>query len=536
MTFLLSVCSSGDEGERRLYMQAKDLTERNVWMSALTALWKKKLHRVNPSSLRECYVCTQGRTGLGKPKRYLVLLHDKLSLFKKRMDDVAEKEIALVPGTCLERDLGPTAKEANGVEVNLDRRLICTEYGDDSGRRTMLEFPETETREDWMTALNGLAFMSAKIKPGSLKEGYGKKMGAQRKAWKQRYFVLSDKAISYFVKLRDPEAAGVIDLTDSTKITMELPVEEHCLSVDNGGGRVYKLQFGDAQTLQGWFGAIDTALKALKSGKLFGGSLEDHVKVSPYGVPKLCFDLIESLKRTALTLEGIFRVPGNNDLIQAGVAAFEEDYRAATEGKINTDSPVASYNDPHSVAGILKLYYRKLRSPLIPFEMYAKFAVFDDLRADKKQTYASLAALVKELPPVNRNLLAYQLDLLRLVAEHSAENKMGAKNCAMVFAPGLMRKPEEQQATDPQLMVKELEVSQNVLTLLVEGFATVFPQGYADPRSKNNASQTMKLVGKIHKTVVCFFSHLRSQRLPRTYLFYSYEAPSRSPSGRSPSP
>lgn len=494
MANLMSVCSSGDEGERRLYMQAKDLTERNAWMSALTLLWKKKLHRVNPSSLRECYVCTQGRTGLGKPKRYLVLLPDKLCLFKKRMDDVAEKEIALVPGTCLERDSGPSAKDGNGVEVNLDRRLICTEYGDDSGRRTMLEFSETETREDWMNALNGLGFMSSKIKPGSLKEGYGKKMGAKRKAWKQRYFVLSDKAITYYVKLRDTEAAGMIDLTEGTKITMELPVEEHCLSVDNGSARVFRLQFGDAQTLQSWFGAIDTALKALKSGKLFGGSLEDHVKVSPYGVPKICFDLIESLKKTALSLEGIFRVPGNNDLIQAGVSAFEEDYRLATEGKMNTESPVASYNDPHSVAGILKLYYRKLRTPLIPFDMYSKFAAFDDLRADKKQSFASLAALIKELPPTNRNLLAYQLDLLQLVAEHSAENKMGAKNCAMVFAPGLMRKPEEQQATDPQLLVKELEVSQNVLTLLVEGFASIFPQGYLDPRSKNGASQTIKFV------------------------------------------
>jgi hypothetical protein len=67
-----------------------------------------------------------------------------------------------------------------------------------------------------------------------------------------------------------------------------------------------------------------------------------------------------------LTTEGIFRVPGANDRIQD----FKQQYNTLR-------SPQFALGDVHSVAGILKLYFRELADPLIPASRRADFMALD---------------------------------------------------------------------------------------------------------------------------------------------------------------
>merc|ERR1712150_203898 len=93
--------------------------------------------------------------------------------------------------------------------------------------------------------------------------------------------------------------------------------------------------------------------------------------------------------------------------------------------------------------------------------------------------------LVGQLPDENIKNLNYLLDFLSSVAEQAETNMMGAENCAMVFAPSLIRKQQiKDDAVDPaammrqaQLMMKEMESQKAVIELLITGFDKIFPEG-----------------------------------------------------------
>lgn len=71
-------------------------------------------------------------------------------------------------------------------------------------------------------------------------------------------------------------------------------------------------------------------------------------------------------------------------------------------------------------------------------------------------------ALITELPPLNRQLLLYILDLLAVFASKSDLNKMTTPNLAAIFQPGLLSHPQHDLA--PQ----EYRLSQDVLIFLIE--------------------------------------------------------------------
>lgn len=70
--------------------------------------------------------------------------------------------------------------------------------------------------------------------------------------------------------------------------------------------------------------------------------------------------------------------------------------------------------------------------------------------------------LITELPPLNRQLLLYILDLLAVFASKSDLNKMTTPNLAAIFQPGILNHPQHDMA--PQ----EYRLSQDVLIFLIE--------------------------------------------------------------------
>ncbi|KAH0253181.1 RhoGAP-domain-containing protein, partial [Aureobasidium melanogenum] len=67
-----------------------------------------------------------------------------------------------------------------------------------------------------------------------------------------------------------------------------------------------------------------------------------------------------------------------------------------------------------------------------------------------------------ELPPLNRQLLLYILDLLAVFASKSDLNKMTTPNLAAIFQPGLLSHPQHDMAPP------EYRLSQDVLIFLIE--------------------------------------------------------------------
>lgn len=70
--------------------------------------------------------------------------------------------------------------------------------------------------------------------------------------------------------------------------------------------------------------------------------------------------------------------------------------------------------------------------------------------------------LITELPPLNRQLLLYILDLLAVFAAKSEANNMDASNLAVIFQPGILHRPDHNLSPD------EYRLNQDVLIFLID--------------------------------------------------------------------
>lgn len=175
---------------------------------------------------------------------------------------------------------------------------------------------------------------------------------------------------------------------------------------------------------------------------------------------------------SATDVEGIFRLAGSEKRIKELKVAFDSPDRY---GKgLNWDGYTV-----HDAANILRRYFNQLPEPIIPLEFYQRFrdplrnhqAQAVGARESEKQNTGSFDAdaaiktyqeLITELPPLNRQLLLYILDLLAVFASKSDFNKMTTPNLAAIFQPGILNHPQHDMA--PQ----EYRLSQDILIFLIE--------------------------------------------------------------------
>ncbi|SMR42166.1 unnamed protein product [Zymoseptoria tritici ST99CH_1E4] len=178
------------------------------------------------------------------------------------------------------------------------------------------------------------------------------------------------------------------------------------------------------------------------------------------------------LKDKATDVEGIFRLAGSEKRIKELKVAFDSPDRYG-KGLDWTGYTV------HDAANILRRYFNQLPEPIIPLEFYQRFR--DPLRNHQAQAVGAIEAqspsegefdhvaairvyqsLITELPPLNRQLLLYILDLLAVFASKSDMNKMTTPNLAAIFQPGILNHPQHGMAPE------EYRLSQDVLIFLIE--------------------------------------------------------------------
>lgn len=135
----------------------------------------------------------------------------------------------------------------------------------------------------------------------------------------------------------------------------------------------------------------------------------------------------------------------------------------------------------HDAANILRRYLNQLPQPIVPLDYYEKFR--DPLRGHQVQAVGDMEAeaqlqsvddfdhdqailtyqrLITELPPLNRQLLLYILDLLAVFSSKSEINRMTSRNLASIFQPGMLSHPIHDMT--PQ----EYRLSQDVVIFLID--------------------------------------------------------------------
>lgn len=188
-----------------------------------------------------------------------------------------------------------------------------------------------------------------------------------------------------------------------------------------------------------------------------------------------CLDLFTASRShfiLATDVEGIFRLSGSAKRIKELQVAFD------SPDRYGKGLDWSGYT-VHDAANILRRYLNMLPQPIVPHEFYERFR--DPLRSHQAQAVGDIEAqahdagdfdpdsaiktyqrLITELPPLNRQLLLYILDLLAVFASKSELNRMTSPNLAAIFQPGMLSHPNH------DMIPAEYRLSQDIIIFLIE--------------------------------------------------------------------
>ncbi|XP_042219083.1 N-chimaerin-like isoform X2 [Homarus americanus] len=166
---------------------------------------------------------------------------------------------------------------------------------------------------------------------------------------------------------------------------------------------------------------------------IFGADLTTSLEMTggtTSQVPAVVKECIAEIEARGLAAEGIYRVPGSQDQIEALKLAFERD-----GNRVNLDEKAVG--DINVVAGVLKLYLRQLPLPLITANCFSKLKAACKL-SDREARVSSIQDALKSLPDAHYATLEVIIYHLSRVCDHCAVNKMSATSLSTVFAPTLV--------------------------------------------------------------------------------------------------
>ncbi|XP_018431698.1 PREDICTED: rho GTPase-activating protein 24 isoform X3 [Nanorana parkeri] len=312
----------------------------------------------------------------------------------------------------------------------------------------------------------------------SIKCGWLRKQGGFVKTWHTRWFVLKGDQLYYFKDEDEMKPLGTIFLPGNRVV--EHPCNEDSpgkflFEVVPGGDRdrmtanheTYLLMASTQNDMEDWVKSIRRVIWAPFGGGIFGQKLEDTVRFEKrYGTrlaPMLVEQCVDFIRQRGLTEEGLFRLPGQANLVKELQDAFDCGEKPAFD----------SNTDVHTVASLLKLYLRELPEPVIPYSKYEDFlSCAKQLSKEEESGMAELVKQVKSLPPVNYNLLKYICRFLDEVQSYAGVNKMSVQNLATVFGPNILRPKVE----DPMTIMEGTVIVQQLMAVMISEHETLFPK------------------------------------------------------------
>lgn len=184
---------------------------------------------------------------------------------------------------------------------------------------------------------------------------------------------------------------------------------------------------------------------------VFGESLERIMSLqncSPYlktlRLPWILTTLGEKIMETGgAETEGIFRCAADHDLIaQLRLEIDCVDFRKITDSK-QLHCLLSNVQDPHVIAGLLKLFFRQLYEPVFPSKLY------EICLQNGQDGHSACRVFTERLPNLNKDVVAYLIRLLQFLAnsENVVKTKMDDSNLSMVWAPNLLRAPSQEDLT-----------------------------------------------------------------------------------------
>ncbi|GAA95140.1 uncharacterized protein L969DRAFT_82880 [Mixia osmundae IAM 14324] len=172
---------------------------------------------------------------------------------------------------------------------------------------------------------------------------------------------------------------------------------------------------------------------AKPKANMYGVSLSDLAARDGQPVPAIMDQCFCQIEAKGLDEVGIYRISGEKLIVDAIKAAFD---KADDPRSVNLST--GEYSDPHCVAGALKLWFRELPEPPIPYSAYGSFIAVNEITTTE-QRIRQLRKLVRDLPEPNASVVKRLFEHLDKVLAHSSVNQMAGHNLAIIFSPALLK-------------------------------------------------------------------------------------------------
>ena len=219
---------------------------------------------------------------------------------------------------------------------------------------------------------------------------------------------------------------------------------------------------------------------------IFGESIDSLLRLQarrwptrrlPWILTTLCEAI---LKMGGAGIEGIFRIAADTDelsFIKLVIDCINFDL-LDDDGDIlellnhNTDEPV----DVHVFACLLKQWFRSLKDPIIPYELY-------DECLESSSSRREIAVIVLEkLPKENKLVLGYLIRFLQVFAapENANLTKMDDSNLSMIWAPNILRSTQSIMnpfGMHPSTVFENTRKEMTFIRTLIQTLDTSFIQG-----------------------------------------------------------
>ncbi|KAI8979856.1 hypothetical protein BDF20DRAFT_536423 [Mycotypha africana] len=230
--------------------------------------------------------------------------------------------------------------------------------------------------------------------------------------------------------------------------------------------------YNNARMLEHKFNTYNRQPPSSNDDDEFGGFL--HMEENG-DIPKVVSLCVREVEKRGLKSVGIYRLSGPASTIQKYRNAF------------NKKEFVSFANEPdiNAVTGLLKLYFRELRHPIMTYEYYDYFMEAAKIDEYEERMY-QIKSVLHSLPKPNYMVLEYLMRHLNLVASFSEENKMEASNLALIFSVGLLRSPSEDLSS-----IMKSDLSSKIVEAIIQQVDWFFEEdkdSYEHAATEDNSS------------------------------------------------
>jgi len=175
------------------------------------------------------------------------------------------------------------------------------------------------------------------------------------------------------------------------------------------------------------------------------------------GIPNIVIITTQWIKDHCTDVEGIFR--------KSGALNQVEELKARIDQGLVTH--IESDEDENLVANIIKLFFREMPVPLIPYTHYPKYMEIGSKLAESQIQPQEVLPLLYpnliNLPKPHLKLLIYLLQFLSDMSQYAETTKMDASNLALVFASNIIK--SETESIDTSLKFNHVN---NLFKLMIE--------------------------------------------------------------------